>query len=113
MLDRGPITRAIELIQDSIELLEKENLTFTTLRMRDDLREAIKELGAVQTVALPPHRPASVLLNGIDDGEPCAYDVLAHGTTIIIENAPGAFPHTHEVKLRGVIHDSETDNDGG
>ena len=113
MLDRGPITRAIELIQGSIELLEKEQLSFTTLRLRDDLREAIKELEAVQTVALPPHRPASVKLSGIDDGEPCAYDLGVHGTTIIIESEPGAFPHTHEVKFKGAKIDDRTNNDGG
>ena len=95
--DGKPIAEATKLIQDSIDELSSEQMTFTTLRVITDLKKALESLGAVQTVALP-----SVDLRPLDEGDAVAYDALpqkkivgsppleyevdsAHGTYIIRE----------------------------
>ena len=54
MVERAPIEQARVLIQQCVSVLEQEQQTFTTLRLRTDLAKAMDALAAVQTVALAP-----------------------------------------------------------
>ena len=113
MVDQTPILRAQELIQGCIELLEGEQQTFLNFRLRADLSEAIDSLRAIQTVALPPFTPKSVKnLEGIDDGEPSAYEVNHDGTTIIYDAPPGEFPRSTKFQIPPArMPDVEADDD--
>ena len=110
MVDQAPIQKAQELIRKCIELVEGEQQTFTTFRLRADLDEALEALSAVQTVALPPSAPQPVTnLEGIDDGEPSAYELdkpygmriirEADKTTLVVGKPPQCFPIEHRIEF--------------
>lgn len=61
--------RAKELLEDSIECLDREEQTFGIYRLRDNLKKVMELLYTTQQAS------GGVDLQGIDDGEPAAYDI--------------------------------------
>ena len=90
--------RARELLEDSLECLDREQQTFGIYRLRDNLTEVMGLLYNTQ------HPTGSVDLQGIDDGEPAAYDI---GKVTIEHTGRAGFVFKDEIDISLDVEDSD------